>query len=97
MLHKGNPPVAKAGPSPSVLGKRDGNKHIAVETQIMKLILPLISALSLLAITGCIYPGHRGGGEYHDHGEYQGHGEYQYHSEYRGPPEPQVNVRIHAE
>ena len=59
----------------------------------MKSILLLISVLALLATTGCIFPGHRGGGEYHDHG-------YRSHDGYRGHPgyaEPGVDVRIHAD
>lgn len=62
----------------------------------MKLILLLISVVSLLT-TGCIFPGHREGGEYHEQGEYRGHGEYREYSEHRSNPEPAVDVRIHAD
>ncbi|HWX23371.1 MAG TPA: hypothetical protein VN578_26010 [Candidatus Binatia bacterium] len=63
----------------------------------MKLILLLISVVTLLT-TGCIFPEHRGGGgEYREHGEYRGHGEYREEAEHRSYPEPGVNVRIHAD
>ena len=62
----------------------------------MKLILPLISVVTLLTATGCIFPGHRGGGEYREHGEYHGHGDYREHAEYRTYVEPSVDVRVHV-
>jgi hypothetical protein len=52
----------------------------------MKRILLLISGITLLASTGCFFPGHRGGG----------HEAYRVHGEYSGYAEPAVNVRIHA-
>lgn len=69
----------------------------------MKIILLLISVVSLLT-AGCIFPGPgpRGGGEIRNRGEYREHGEYRDHEDfrrepgYRGPPEPGVDVRIHA-
>jgi len=57
----------------------------------MKHILLLISVVALLTTTGCIFPGHRGGGEYNEHGEYYGHTQYSNYSE------PGVDVRIHAQ
>ena len=69
----------------------------------MKHILLLISVATLLTATGCIFPNHRGGGDY-DHPDHyrgsddegRGHGEYREHSEYRGYPESTVDVRIHG-
>ena len=58
--------------------------------EIMKHILLLISVITLVTSTGCIFPGHRGGGgEFHDRGEYRGGGDYR--EQY---PEPGVTVRI---
>jgi hypothetical protein len=62
---------------------------------MMKFILSLVGAVALLTTTGCIAPGHRGGGEYHEH-EYHGHGEYRDHPTYHSP-EPGVDIRIHAD
>jgi hypothetical protein len=60
----------------------------------MKNIFLLLGAVALLT-TGCIFPGHRGGGgEYHERGEYHGHERYVEHGTY---VEPSVNVRIHAD
>jgi hypothetical protein len=61
----------------------------------MKLIFLLVSVAALLTTTGCLFPGHRGGGEYRDHGPYRGHGDYR--GDYRSYPEPGVNVRIRAD
>ncbi|HWW00312.1 MAG TPA: hypothetical protein VNZ64_11495 [Candidatus Acidoferrum sp.] len=63
----------------------------------MKHIILLLSVVTLLATSGCIFPGHGGGGEYRGHDEYRGHGEYREHSEYREYPEPAVVVRIHPD
>ena len=63
----------------------------------IKYIVLFIGALTLLTTSGCIFPGHRGGGEYRDGGEYRGHGEYRGQPEYRGSPEPGVDIRIHGE
>ena len=69
----------------------------------MKHILLLLSVLTLLMTAGCIFPGHRGGGDYHDGEYYRGHEDYRGHQEYGGDgdyreqyPEPGVSVRIHA-
>jgi hypothetical protein len=62
----------------------------------MKHILLLISVVTLLTTTGCIFPGHRGGGDYGGHDQYRGHGEYREHPEYRDYPESGVDVRIHG-
>ena len=70
----------------------------------MKHILLLISVITLATASGCIFPGHRGGGDYHDRGEYnRGHEDYRGRQEYRGHadyrdqyPEPGVNVRVYA-
>ncbi len=66
----------------------------------MKSVLLLICVVSLLTTVGCIFPGHRGGEEYHNRGEYReyrGHGEYRERSEYPRYVEPGVSVRIHAD
>ena len=57
----------------------------------MKSILLLISVVTLLMTVGCIFPGRRGGGEYHDHGEYREH------VEHHGEPGPAVVVRVRAD
>jgi hypothetical protein len=59
----------------------------------MKLILLLMSILPLTMAAGCIFPGHRGGGDYHDHGEYRGHDESRDRSEYRSYGEPEIEDR----
>jgi len=61
----------------------------------MKQILLLISVVTLLTTTGCLFPGHRGGGDYGHHEEYRGHDEGRRGPEYRSYPDPAVNVRIH--
>jgi len=61
----------------------------------MKHPLLLTSVAALLGTTGCIFPGHRGGGDYGRHDEHGGHGEYREHQEFRSYPEPAVEVRIH--
>jgi hypothetical protein len=62
----------------------------------MKIILLLISVVTLLS-AGCIFPGPRGGGgEYRERGEYRDHEDYRREPGYRGPPEPGVDLRIHA-
>ena len=62
----------------------------------MKSVLLLICVVSLLATVGCIFPDHRGGGDYRGQ-EYRGHGEYRERSEYPRYVEPGVSVRIHAD
>ena len=62
----------------------------------MKRILLLLSAVTLLTTAGCIFPGHRGGGEYRGHEGYRDHREYREHSEYRSAPEPGIDVRLHV-
>lgn len=62
----------------------------------MKIILLLISGVTLLTTAGCIFPGDRRGGDYRGQGEYRSHEDYREHSEHRDP-EPGVSVRIHAD
>jgi hypothetical protein len=68
----------------------------------MKHILLLISVVTVLTTTGCIFPGNRGGGDYGHHEEYRGHEEDRGHwqegdrSGYRSYSEPAVDVRIHG-
>ena len=57
----------------------------------MKYIILLISVATLLTTVGCIFPGHREGGEH------RGHGEYREHAEHHGDHEPEVIVRVHAD
>jgi hypothetical protein len=65
----------------------------------MKLILRLISLVTLLTAVGCIFPGPRGG-DYREGERHRGRGEYR-REEFRGHeerhPEPGVDVRIHAD
>jgi hypothetical protein len=69
----------------------------------MKHILLLISVVTLLTTTGCIFPGHRGGSDYGHPEEFRGreddrgHGEDRQRSEYRSSPEPVVVVRVHPD
>ena len=63
----------------------------------MKHILLLINVVTLAAATGCIFPGHGGGGGYGGHEDHHGHGEYEGHSEYHQAPEPVVVVRVHPD
>jgi hypothetical protein len=58
----------------------------------MKFRLCLISAVILVASSGCVYSGHRGGGEYPEHGENRGHEEYRERSDYRSYPGPEVDL-----
>jgi hypothetical protein len=65
----------------------------------MKHILLLISVVTLLTTTACIFPGHRGGGDYGPHQEYRGHeegghGQDRERLDYRSYPEPEVDFRI---
>jgi hypothetical protein len=57
----------------------------------MKHIILLISVVTLLTTAGCIFPGHRGGGEG------RGHEEYREHSEQHVDHGPEVVVRVHAD
>ena len=62
----------------------------------MKSILFLACVAALVATTGCIFPGPRGR-EYHERGEHHGHVEYREQPVYVRPPEPTVDIHIHAE
>lgn len=83
---------------------KGGRNHIAIQNdqKIMKSILLVVCVFTLLTTVGCIFPGHRGGGDYRDH-EYRGHEryrgneEYREHSGYQNRYEPGVDVRIHAD
>jgi hypothetical protein len=59
----------------------------------MKHIFRLISVVTLLTSAGCIFPGHRGGGDERGHGEEHGR-EAREHSEHHGEPGPAVVVRV---
>jgi hypothetical protein len=56
--------------------------------EYMKYIILLISVVTLLTTAGCIFPGHRGGGED------RGRGEYREHSEHHDDRGPEVVVRV---
>jgi hypothetical protein len=80
--------------APGEESSKEITKH---KTKNMKHILLLISVVTLVGTTGCIFPGHRGGGDYGGHEDHHGHGEYEGHSEYNHAPEPVVVVRVHPD
>jgi hypothetical protein len=92
LLRNGTPLAREYGLSLT----RTFSEEIKKQQSNMKHILLLLNIAALLATTGCIFPGPRGGG-YHERGEYRGHREYRGHADYREQyPEPAVDIRIHA-